>query len=58
MEWKILEESTQGPSDLEFKIHVEELIHLFRLEESKDMKSNVNILILDDANESKEVEEA
>ena len=65
MMWKAIgwngepkEESSQAPSDLEFKIHFEELLNPMGLDDTVIVESNVNIPLLDDVIETKEVEEA
>ena len=55
---ELTEESSEVPSDLEFKIHFEELLNPVGLEDSETVQSNINIPLLDNAIDSKEVEEA
>ena len=52
------EESSQVPSDLEFKIHFEDLLNPSNLDESVPVQSNVHIPLLDNEIEPEEIEKA
>ena len=65
MMWKAIgwngeptEESSQVPSDLEFKIHFEDLLNPSNLVESEPVQFNVHIPLLDDAIEPEKTEKA